>query len=167
MDKTGIYRKTPQGQEEVGTRALKLPPKLRQLLIMVDGATDVASLAERFEQDNAIGHLIALEHMGLISMAGGGGQQTAIEAGAGANDTGIGQEDISELRIDLSHLVLDSLGPDASDLAMRIEDCHSHEELRSQCEACGTVIEGMLGKARADAFRVKAEAMLQGTSKDS
>jgi len=160
MDKTGIYSKTPQGHEEVDSRALKLPPKLRQLLIMVDGTTDVASLAERFEQDNAIGHLIALEHMGLISITAGGGKQTVIEAGNGANDPGAGQEDVSELRIELSHLVLDSLGPDASDLAMRIEDCRSREALRSQCETCRTVIEGMLGKARAEAFRVKAEAML-------
>ena len=36
MEKTGICGKTPKGLEEIGTRALKLPPKLRQLLIMVD-----------------------------------------------------------------------------------------------------------------------------------
>lgn len=40
-----IYRKTAKGQAEIETRAMRLPPKLRMLLIVVDGKRSVADLA--------------------------------------------------------------------------------------------------------------------------
>ncbi|OOG25970.1 hypothetical protein B1C78_05435 [Thioalkalivibrio denitrificans] len=160
MDKTGIYGKTPRGLEEIDTRALKLPPKLRQLLIMVDGETDVASLAERFDQGNAVGHIIALEHMGLITLLRGTAANEIDTLREGANDPDGAQEDLDALRQDLSHLVLDSLGPDASDLAMQIEESTSREALRTHCEHCHTIMAGVLGKARAEKFRAQADALL-------
>jgi hypothetical protein len=43
---------------------------------------------------------------------------------------------------------------------MRIEDCRSRAELRTQCENCRTIITGVLGKARADRYWAQAEALL-------
>lgn len=160
MDKTGIYSKTPKGLEEIDNRALKLPPKLRQLLIMVDGQTDVASLVERFEQDNAVGHIIALEHMGLITLSRGTAVHDVSEFGDGANDPVGHEEDVKALRLELSHLLLDSLGPMATDMAMKLEACKSRAELRTLCETCRNMVTGMVGKARGDKYWAQVEALL-------
>lgn len=155
MDKTGIYSKTRRGLQEISDRALKLPPKLRQLLIMVDGESDVATLVERFEaMDNVAGHLSALEQLGLIE-AKAGTSTPASPAAVGTADS-----DIEGIRRDISHLLLDSLGPNAEMLALKVEESRSREELVRHCEACRAVVQDMLGKARGDAFWARARGIL-------
>jgi hypothetical protein len=155
MEKTGIYSKTPKGLQEIGDRALKLPPKLRQLLILVDGESDVATLVERFEAvGNVAGHLSALEQLGLIQANAGTSTPTS-PAAVGTVDS-----DIDEIRRDISHLLLDSLGPNAEMLALKVEESRSREELVRHCEACRAVVQDMLGKARGDAFWAKARGIL-------
>jgi hypothetical protein len=154
MDKTGIYSKTPRGLQEISDRALKLPPKLRQLLIMVDGESDVATLVERFEAvGNVAGHLSALEQLGLIEAKAG--TSTPAPAAVGTADS-----NIDAIRRDISHLLLDSLGPNAEMLALRVEESRSRQELVRHCETCRAVVQDMLGKARGDAFWAKAQAIL-------
>ena len=41
---TIFYRKTRIGQAEIETRALRLPPRLRNLLIIIDGRRDVEAV---------------------------------------------------------------------------------------------------------------------------
>jgi hypothetical protein len=40
-----IYRKTDLGRAEIETRALRLPPRLRTVLILVDGKRSLAEIA--------------------------------------------------------------------------------------------------------------------------
>ena len=44
MDPMQIYVKTPLGSEEIKNRKLHLAPRLRAMLIMVDGRKSVAAL---------------------------------------------------------------------------------------------------------------------------
>lgn len=156
MDKTGIYSKTPKGLQEINDRALKLPPKLRQLLIMVDGESDVATLVERFEaMGNVVGHLGALEHLGLIEAKTGAPTRASPAPVATVEDS-----DIDEARRGISHLLIDSLGPNAEMLALKIEGSRSREELLAHCEACRALVQDMLGKARGEAFWAKAQGIL-------
>ena len=46
-----IYRKTAKGHAEIETRALRLPPRLRGALIMVDGQRSVEDLAKLIPGD--------------------------------------------------------------------------------------------------------------------
>lgn len=148
MEKSGIYSKTSRGIQEISDRALRLPPRLRQLLIMVDGESDVATLTERFDaMDDVPGQLSALEALGLI--------QTGTGAATAAGDGGL-----RELRRNLSRLVIDSLGPNGEALAVKIENAGARDELLGHCRDCQTIVRNMLGKTRAEAFWAKAEQML-------
>ena len=46
MDKNTIFRKSAKGQEAFSSRQSGLPPKLRSLLILVDGKRPVSELAK-------------------------------------------------------------------------------------------------------------------------
>jgi hypothetical protein len=48
-----IYRKTERGAAEVGERKLKLNPRVRTMLILVDGELDESALVERASQIGA------------------------------------------------------------------------------------------------------------------
>ncbi|HEX3057920.1 MAG TPA: hypothetical protein VHP62_01060 [Usitatibacter sp.] len=48
-----IYRKTERGTAEVGERKLKLNPRVRTMLILVDGELDESALVERASQIGA------------------------------------------------------------------------------------------------------------------
>lgn len=72
MDPKAIYRKTGKGEEEIRTRSAKLPPKLRTMLILVDGVKPYAELL-RVAQQLGAGDNFAktLADVGLIEAAGG------------------------------------------------------------------------------------------------
>lgn len=47
-----LFEKTDKGREEIATRRYKLSPKLRSLLVMIDGSTPTSAL---LKQVSAIG----------------------------------------------------------------------------------------------------------------
>lgn len=156
MDKTGVYSKTPRGLDEIDSRALKLAPKLRQVLIMVDGQSDVATLAERLETlGDVIGHLSALEELGLIATP-----RSAPSPARSSHSAAPPAADMAEIRRAISHMLVDSLGPDADMLALKIEKSPSREELIRHCETCRSILAGVLGEARSEAFWVRASRLL-------
>lgn len=44
---SALFQKTAAGQTEIRTRALKLSPKLRTMLILIDGTIPVSELREK------------------------------------------------------------------------------------------------------------------------
>jgi hypothetical protein len=70
---TCIYDKTDQGREEIATRKYQLPPKLRTLLVMIDGRHTLESLLKNFavlglSKDN----VDELARQGFIALVAGG-----------------------------------------------------------------------------------------------
>jgi hypothetical protein len=63
--------------------------------------------------------------------------------------------DVTEMRKRLSHLLLETAGPSADQLGMRIERATSIEELRELVPAMISVVEALRGKRIADQFSVK------------
>lgn len=83
---TLVYRKTPSGRAEIGTRRHKLASSLRSLLLLVDGQRDVGQLRHvattLHAPPDAIDKLVEL---GLITSAASeqaGPESTEIAAGA-------------------------------------------------------------------------------------
>jgi hypothetical protein len=75
---TCIYDKTDQGREEIATRKYQLPPKLRTLLVMIDGRHTLASLMKSFavlglSTDN----VDELARQGFIALVAGGEEPEA------------------------------------------------------------------------------------------
>ena len=62
------YAKTPQGVDAVRNRTHGLSPRARQLLIMIDGQRDVASLQQIFAPDVLSGLLTQLAQVGLVQL---------------------------------------------------------------------------------------------------
>ncbi|HSC80772.1 MAG TPA: hypothetical protein VLC08_10485 [Chitinolyticbacter sp.] len=66
-----VFRKTDLGTEEVRGRSHALSPKLRQLLIMIDGKTPVNQLALQLPEKEMVHRLMELEWDGFIERVGG------------------------------------------------------------------------------------------------
>lgn len=78
-----MYFKTDAGRQEIQDRALKLPPSLRSLLVMIDGQRSVAELGEMIAQLRLPGD--ALDQLlvkGLIEARGGAQAKPAAAAQA-------------------------------------------------------------------------------------
>jgi hypothetical protein len=70
---TCIYDKTDKGREEIATRKYQVPPKLRTLLVMIDGRHTLESLLKNFAVLGLSNdHVDALAQQGFIALAGGG-----------------------------------------------------------------------------------------------
>jgi hypothetical protein len=78
MSAGDIYTKTPQGVQEVSSRKLKLAPRLRTMLILVDGRQPAFMLKEEAEKVGAPGNFIEeLATLGLIALSGPAGASAA------------------------------------------------------------------------------------------
>lgn len=87
MDSMQIYVKTPLGVEEIQDRKLHLAPRLRTMLIMVDGRKSVASLEKDAAKFSCPGDFIeSLLAAGLIVKAGAAQSAAALVA---ASSTGV------------------------------------------------------------------------------
>jgi hypothetical protein len=76
---TSIYAKTDKGREEIATRQFQLAPKLRTLLVMIDGRQSLGSLMEHVAgiglSEESVDSLLRDEYITLIS-----GGAAAVEA---------------------------------------------------------------------------------------
>jgi hypothetical protein len=80
---TCIYDKTDKGREEIATRKYQVPPKLRTLLVMIDGRQSLESLLKNFavlgmSKDN----VDDLEQQGFIRLVSGGPEADEPDADA-------------------------------------------------------------------------------------
>lgn len=61
-----VFAKTVKGQEEIVSRSGQLSPRVRRVLILIDGKRTVADLRELVAADDLTHTLGALEELGLI-----------------------------------------------------------------------------------------------------
>jgi len=112
MDPQTVLQKTEKGVQEIQTRSFRLEQRLRNLLIVINGKSTVADLASQFARLGDIGPL--LEHL----VAEGFVKSSATP-------------DFKDVRLKLSQLLSDALGPDGDGIVMQLELCRSLEEIRT------------------------------------
>jgi hypothetical protein len=82
---TRIYDKTARGREEIATRKYQVPPKLRTLLVMIDGRHTLGSLLKNFAalglSEDHVEELLSQQYITLVS---GGPEPVAPEPEAPA-----------------------------------------------------------------------------------
>jgi hypothetical protein len=138
VDANSILVKTDKGAEEIATRKHKLDPKLRTLLITVNGSASAAELARKFAGIGDIAPLLSqLEREGYVRA----------------------RVDFEAARLELSHAVTALLGPLGDPIAEKIEGCASIEALRAYLAERKDVLGTAFGP-RAPQFWSKAEALL-------
>ncbi|MFO0297515.1 MAG: hypothetical protein ACK537_07960 [Pseudomonadota bacterium] len=168
-----IHRKTAKGLSEVQTRAFRLPPRLRSLLIMVDGKRSDAELSAMLPQAGEV--LQALSEQGFIEVAaqasapppppppppppaalqaprrdaaGAEGSAAAVAVAPAATAS----TDFPARRRQVLRLFNDIAGPDGEPMAIKMERTRSLEELRALLPQAVNLVGLLRGRGEAQAF---------------
>jgi hypothetical protein len=141
------YAKTAAGQHEVGTRAQGLPPRLRSLLILVDGKRSDADLGRLVpDVDDALARLM---QAGLIQAVRSSAASAPVPPPPAARPT---EPDFRTLRRDAVRAIIDLLGPAGETVAMKLEKADDAASIRTQLEKAAAWIATARGSAAAAHF---------------
>lgn len=134
MDKQTVFVKTDRGRDALVSRPAGLGPRLRSLLIMVDGRRSVGELGKMLGSEEAAQDLLEqLRTQGWVDaeevaqVASAMAQAASAPASSGAPSAGA--LPFAEARRLVVRFVNDQLGPMGEPLAMRVESCKNAGEL--------------------------------------
>jgi hypothetical protein len=145
---TTIYRKTAKGRAEVETRAHRLPPRLRAVLIVVDGQRTPGDLAKLIpgDVDGALQQLMADGFIDVFAVLADRPPLPPPPATAGV------AKSIDTTKRDAVRYLIDKMGPAAEGLAIKIERAKTEAELRPLLAQAVAVLRNLGGAALSDAF---------------
>ena len=144
MNLQAVLQKTEKGVAEIKTHAQGLEPRLRTLLIVVNGKTTSADLVKQFERVGNVRPMLER----LIAE----GFVREVQAAASV--------DFKEVRLKLSHALTDAMGPAGDAIALQLEGCKSMDALRAFVEEKRPELEGALGPRIAKFFAL-AKSLLK------
>jgi hypothetical protein len=150
-----LFRKTAKGQAEIETRVHRLTPRLRGLLILVDGKRDQAGLAALMPQDTGalLQELIAQGFIESFEAAAAPAPAPSAKAPASAPAAPASPTaDFEKLRREAVRAFTDVAGPAAETVAIRMEKAKSLDELRPLLAQAAQVLSSMRGRAAAEAY---------------
>jgi hypothetical protein len=157
---TILYRKTDKGRAEVETRAHRLLPRLRQILILVDGRRTDDELSRLIGAD-AAGTLTALRDQGFIqtfaTLADSQPPRMSEPAAAAAPaaEPALKAPSSDALRRDAVRMLTEQLGPAAEGIAMKLERAKSMAELRPLLVNAAQVLGNVRGAEAARSFSAR------------
>ncbi len=171
LNPNAIYRKTDAGIAEVQARAKGLRAELRRLLILTDGIAPVVRLSA-FVRGSEIEFLLAeLELHGLITSVGN--DSTSSEIGIAAPVApGVGTAEglleptvaqMQAVRRMAIRTLHDMLGPDADDLAVKIERCKDANEMRVAITDVRLILDRRMGIVVGQRFLDAVRGAAEGT----
>jgi hypothetical protein len=165
MADDGIYRKTEKGRTEIATRANKLGMRERTMLIMVDDKTPRSGLLARSAHPSTGDILDALLAQEFIEVDTG--PAPAVTAAAPAAEAAPAAPVAAPVEVSLTSAsrfacrsLVDIMGPAADDLTALIEKSRSPEDLAIVLEKCRVILQGMVGKQKAETFWAGVSARL-------
>jgi len=152
-----LFRKTAKGQTEIETRVHRLTPRLRGLLILVDGKRDLAGLAALVPQGaeallqelSAQGFIEAFEVASAPAPAPAGRVPAPASSAAPPPSPAA---DFEKLRREAVRAFIDIAGPAAETVALRMEKAKSLDELRPLFAQAAQVLASMRGRAAAETY---------------
>ena len=161
IDKQAIYHKTPKGMEAIANRHSGLAPKLRSLLIMVDGKrsyADLAGLATVVGDCEQL--LLQLQQEGMIEMIGaaaGGAPGASAPDMAPTAPAPLIAASLPEAKRFSSHLLEQILGPTSDVLCLKIEAAKDLASFVSAIKRARDVVRDIRGPAAAERFIAQVE----------
>ncbi len=152
-----IYRKTAKGLAELETRVYRLAPRLRSVLIMIDGKRSDADLLALVPQSGEV--LAALLQDDFIDEYARLGAPAAAAAEAPERTIIRSQRPSFEsMRRDLLLAFNDRAGPAGEALAIKLERARNETEFRALLPAAVQLVAALQGRAVADAFTARIDA---------
>jgi hypothetical protein len=162
------FRKTAKGQTEIETRAHRLSPRLRALLILVDGKRDTLALAALVPQaDTLLAELTAQGFVeALLEPEAPPVPPPATPAvrptvapptlpGPGGAAAASTPAEFEALRRNAVRALNEELGPAAETIAIRLERARGMAELRPLLVQAAQAVANMRGRAAAEAYAAK------------
>ena len=159
-----VYRKTEKGVTEIATRALRLGPRQRSALILVDGRKTDAELAQLILADPAstLTNLLAEGFIEVLATLADrpaehlaerpAERKAAAPVVAAARPAGSDGAAFESLRRDAARALNDQLGPAAELIAVKIERARSMPELQPLLVQAAKLLRNVRGSAAAEAF---------------
>lgn len=150
-----IYRKTAKGVQEIETRALKLAPRFRNLLILVDGRRSDEELAGLVTGTGEQA-LQALAEAGLIEAIGMTARTEPPEPQrappAAAPRAAAPPPGFETRRQEAVRQLLQLVGPMGEPMALKLERTRSMEEFKPFLETAAQIVINTRGRAAALEF---------------
>jgi hypothetical protein len=173
-----IYRKTAKGLTEIETRALRLSPRLRSALILIDGRRSDDDMRKLVAQapDETLAWLNEQGFIEIIAITQDAPGARAVPAAApprqpaaatsatmpaaasGAQDTATSAppaRSFEATRSQAVRLFTDLVGPMAESLAIKMERTRSADELRPLLQTAQTIITNARGGQAASDYAAK------------
>lgn len=149
-----IYRKTAKGHAEIETRALRLPPRLRGALILVDGHRSVEDLAKLIPGDAAqtLEQLLADGFIEVFAVLADRPPAPPPPAAVAPRKPAPAASSLDNQKREVVRYLNDRLGPTAETLAIKIERAASAAELQPLLAQAAQVLRNFGGAAAADPF---------------
>jgi hypothetical protein len=143
MDLNTVLSKTAKGREEIDTRKYKLDQRTRSVLITINGKLTMRELAKQFAQMSDL--QAVLEKLVQDEFV-----QEQLDPAARLN----------QARAEIAAQIVAALGPDAENIAIKVESAKTIEDLRAYLESRRTLLDGAL-KEKGAAFWARV-AVLTG-----
>lgn len=152
-----VFQKLPKAAESLARRDPVLTPKMRSLLILIDGKRDSGELAKLAGPD-APGLLAELSSLGMVSASAR--PQEKSDSGASSSRPAPLQAgaSLSDLRRAAVRRLTDLLGPTAEDLCLRIENARTPEELSAVLRRAEAAVRDFSGAQVAERFNREMHA---------
>ena len=157
FNKQAIYRKTPKGLEAIAKRQSGLGPRLRSLLIMVDGKRSFPDLTALTGECEAL--LGQLAQDGLIEAVGAAAPVAAAPIASRPDPQGAAMApapllvaSLPEARRCATRLLVELLGPTSDVLCIKIESAGNLADFVSAVKRARDIVRDVKGAATADRF---------------
>ncbi len=164
-----VLVKSPKGNDEVVTRKHGLSPRIRQLLILIDGHRSFAALSKLLGAKEAVAYAIALESEGFVARVSLPTAASALHGHDHAMDTELAAvtpasrpspsvapaADFATMRHRIERLLHETLGPFADDISVRVEKARTVQDLRDLQQSIVLIVEAVRGKTAAAEFLQK------------
>ena len=165
MSAGDIYGKTPLGVSEVSNRKIKLAPRLRTMLILIDGRQPALVLQDEAEKLGAPADFLAqLLGMGLIEKVGSAISQESKAADELATHSAPVGDEYSRFGIAKDFMnvtVVDALGIKSFFFTLKLERAGNLADLRQLVDNYRTAITKASGEDQARVFTARLNAMLR------
>jgi hypothetical protein len=161
MSAGDIYGKSQLGIQEVSNRKLKLAPRIRTMLILVDGQAPVFLLKEEAQKVGAAPDFLEqLEALGLIVKLGHISSQDTKNEELQENGTAEDFERFRSIKDFMNVSIVNSLGIKSFFFTLKLERASNLDELRSLIEPYKEAIAKGSGEAEAEVLTQRLVALL-------
>jgi hypothetical protein len=158
LDLASVLRKTMAGTEAIKVRDRALTPKMRMLLIMVDGVKTGADLLKTVPNvDEARQLLVELVNSGYAEQIEASKPVAPTPIAAPPKPAGVAANDTLKVSIRrATRLLEDLLGPSSVDLCLQLERCTSPAQLKTKVAELSRIVAAMRSERKAAEFWLAA-----------